>query len=458
MKRIQPVKRVIETRPVRGMRDRFGVDALKYNHVCAIGQSVANLYGFQPVATPILEHASVFERTLGEDSDIIGKELYTFKDKSGDQLTMRPEGTAGAARALLSNNLTNSLPVKWCYHGPMFRHERPQKGRFRQFEQIGVEYFGSRNVSSDVETIDMAATFLKKLSLYDKVEFNLNTLGDSESRANYRSVLTEFLTSHKQNLSEDSVRRLSTNPLRILDSKHPDDASIVAQSPRLSEYLSAASRDRFEQLLENLSSLGISYTLNSNLVRGLDYYQDTVFEFIYRGADVDDSDSLGAQQGTVLAGGRYDGLVKLMSGGKTDVPGIGWAAGIDRLTMLLKDKGFEHSQRPVVIITITEEDTDFNRRLDQRALQLAHQFRTELLIPTVIQHREEGAQSQRVDKLLTKVLKTLPGARYVVFLGRQELEDGGDLINYRDLAQRTQATVPLSSIASSFKSHSQDSA
>ncbi|KAH8549658.1 histidyl-tRNA synthetase, class IIa [Umbelopsis sp. PMI_123] len=371
---------------------------------------------------------------------------------------MRPEGTAGSARALLSNNLTNNLPIKWYYHGPMFRHERPQKGRFRQFEQIGVEYFGSRNASSDVETIDMAATFLKQLGLYDKVELNLNTLGDSESRAKYRSVLTEYLMAHKQSLSEDSVRRLSTNPLRVLDSKHPDDALIITQSPRLSDYLSAPSQDRFEQILDNLTSLDISYTLNSNLVRGLDYYQDTVFEFIYRGSDSNDSDSLGAQQGTVLAGGRYDGLVKLMSGGKTDVPGIGWAAGIDRLTMLLAYKQFEHTHRPVVIITINEEDTAFNRQLDQRALQLAQKFRTEYNIPAVIQHRDDGAQTQRVDKLLTKVLKSSPGTRYVVFLGRQELENGSDLINYRDLVERIQSTVPLDNIAPSFIAHSHGNA
>ncbi|KAG2185983.1 hypothetical protein INT43_002421 [Umbelopsis isabellina] len=454
MSKVNWLKKVIEARPVRGMRDRLGLDALKHNYICSVGQTVSKLYGFQPISTPILEHASVFERTLGEDSDIIGKELYTFLDKSNEQMTMRPEGTAGVARALLSNNLTNNLPKKWYYHGPMFRHERPQKGRFRQFEQMGVEYFGSRNQLADVEVIDMAATFLRKLGLHDKIELNINTLGDSASRLKYRSVLTDYLSKYKNDLSEDSVRRLSTNPLRILDSKHQKDIPIIADAPILTDYLTSDSQQRFEQMLANLESIDIPYKINSNLVRGLDYYQDTVFEYIYKPSEEDGDDSLGAQQGTVLAGGRYDGLIKLMSGGKSDVPGIGWAAGIDRLAMLLPNEPFENADRPVVIITIQDDDMACNQRIETRAAQIAKTLRTRHDIPTVIQHREDGPKTQRVDKLLSKVLKSSPGTRYVIFLGRDELDHDQNTINYRDLKQRTQSTSSITDVAASIKEQS----
>ncbi|CAM0134952.1 unnamed protein product [Umbelopsis sp. WA50703] len=451
MSKLKSLKKVIEARPVRGMRDRLGLDAIKHNYICSVGQSVSKLYGFQPISTPILEHANVFERTLGEDSDIIGKELYTFLDKSNEQMTMRPEGTAGVARALLSNNLANNLPRKWYYHGPMFRHERPQKGRFRQFEQMGVEYFGSRSQLADVEIIDMAATFLRKLGLHDKVELNINTLGDSASRSNYRSILTEYLQKYKNDLSDDSIRRLSTNPLRILDSKHQKDIPIVAEAPILTDYLTASSRQRFDQLLANLESIDIPYKINSNLVRGLDYYQDTVFEYIYKPCERDGDDSLGAQQGTVLAGGRYDGLIKLMSGGKSDIPGIGWGAGIDRLAMLLPNQQFENIDHPVVIITIQDDDVECNQQIETRAAQIAKTFRGSYDIPTIIQHKEDGAQTQRVDKLLSKVLKTSPGTRYVIFLGRDELNYDQDTINYRDLKKRSQSTASIMDVVTSIK-------
>ncbi|KAF9084475.1 hypothetical protein BGX29_010149 [Mortierella sp. GBA35] len=335
-----------QTNPVRGMKDRFGDENRRFQWINDKGAKIASLYGFDQITTPILEYSQVFERTLGESSDVVGKELYSFEDKGGSRLTMRPEGTAGITRALISQKLCNDLPQKFYYSGPMFRHERPQKGRLRQFEQFGVEVYGQSHASSDVETIELASAFLKSLGL-TSASLEINTLGDSASRQNYRTALKDYLSKYTNELSEDSVSRLSTNPLRILDSKSPKDIQILENSPVLSDYLSDASKERFEFITRTLEHLDIPFTINPRLVRGLDYYQDTVFEFKVT------SPLLGAQQGTVLAGGRYDGLVEKM-GGPVGVPSIGWAAGLERLSLLAADERIPATARPIAIIPVPD--------------------------------------------------------------------------------------------------------
>ncbi|KAJ2007201.1 hypothetical protein H4R26_000917 [Coemansia thaxteri] len=317
-------------RAVRGMADRLGVSARKHRHIISQAEAAAESYGFEPIHTPILEYSSVFERSLGADSDVVGKELYKFLDSSQQWMTMRPEGTAGVARAVLSNKLENSIPLRLYYSGEMFRHERPQKGRLRQFEQFGIEVFGASHPAVDVECIELAWSFLNRLSLNGELSLYLNTLGDRESRMEYRAALQHYFANFEQQLSEDSRRRLSTNPMRILDSKEEADVDISRNAPAYSDFLSNASQRHFELVKCGLDELGIPYTLDRKLVRGLDYYQHTVWEVKCS------SELLGRSQGTVLAGGRYDGLTKAL-GGLRSLPGIGWAAGVERLSLLLPD-------------------------------------------------------------------------------------------------------------------------
>ncbi|KAF9366334.1 hypothetical protein BGX34_004259 [Mortierella sp. NVP85] len=261
---------------------------------------------------------------------------------------MRPEGTAGITRALISQNLYHKLPQKFYYHGPMFRRERPQKGRLRQFEQFGIEIYGQNHPSSDVEAIELASAFLASLGL-KSISLEINSLGDSVARESYRDALKSYLSKYTDRLSSDSVRRLSTNPLRILDSKEPQDIEVLKDCPVLSDYLGESSRQRFSFITEMLSALNIPFTVNTRLVRGLDYYQDTVFEFKAASAE------LGAQQGTVLAGGRYDGLVEKM-GGPSGVASIGWAAGLERLCLLVDEKDIPPRKRPVAVIPVPDVD------------------------------------------------------------------------------------------------------
>src|SRR5437588_340073 len=273
----------------------------------------------EEMATPIFEFTEVFARGVGETTDIVAKEMYTFVDKGGEEVTLRPENTAGVVRAVLSNGLTQAAPLKYFYAGPMFRYERPQKGRFRQFHQIGVELLGVAQPQADIEVIALGQRILGALGIADKVVLELNTLGDPQSRAAYRDALVAYFSARLSELSEDSRRRLERNPLRILDSKDPGDQRIALEAPDFAAYLNEASRAFFARVRDDLDRVGIAYRLNPRLVRGLDYYTHTVFEFV--------TTDLGAQ-GTVLAGGRYDGLVELMGG--PAMPGAGWAAGIER--------------------------------------------------------------------------------------------------------------------------------
>ena len=325
--------------PVRGTQDILPEEGRLYRRVEETAFEVAERYGFGEITTPIFEFTEVFSRTLGDTSDIVTKEMYTFEDKGGDQITLRPEGTAGVARAFISNGLQQNLPLKLFYRGPMFRYERPQKGRRRQFRQVGVEILGVATPQADIETISIAQTFLEELDLKDNITLELNSLGDTDSRSAYCDELVKYLSDHQDKLSKDSLERLDRNPMRILDSKDEGDQAVVVDAPRLQDNLNEASQSFFEDLCEGLTKLGIVFEHNTNLVRGLDYYCHTAFEF--------KTSDLGAQ-GTVLAGGRYDGLVGQMGGPET--PGIGWAAGVERLSLLLDD-GAE-AKRPIAVIPV----------------------------------------------------------------------------------------------------------
>ena len=327
--------------PVRGTQDLLPEAARRHRQVSETARAMAELYGFVEMATPILEFTEVFARPIGEHTDIVAKEMYTFTDRGGEEVTLRPENTAGVVRAVVSNGLVQSLPLKFFYSGPMFRYERPQKGRFRQFHQIGVELIGVPQPQADVEVIALGHRVLDALGIGDRVVLELNTLGDSESRSAYREALVSYFSARASELSEDSRRRLERNPLRIFDSKEETDQRVALDAPAFADYQNAEVRRFFDRVCAGLDRLGMIYRLNPRLVRGLDYYTHTAFEFV--------TADLGAQ-GTVMGGGRYDGLVEMMGG--PALSGIGWAAGIERLAMLIAEPS--PPLRPIAVVPIGE--------------------------------------------------------------------------------------------------------
>lgn len=315
--------------PVRGTHDILPDEFEKFHAVVSRARELAALYGFREMATPIFEMTEVFKRSMGETSDVVSKEMFAFDTKGGENVCLRPEFTAGIARAFISNGMQQHLPLKLFSTGPLFRYERPQKGRQRQFHQVNFEWLGDDSAEADVEIILLASRLLYSLSGPKKCKLHINTLGDRESRVRYRDVLVQYLTPHISNLSEDSQRRLKENPLRILDSKDPRDKEITSAAPKITDHLNDHSKARFEKICAALTSknlpLFLELRVDHGLVRGLDYYTDTVFEFV---AETDDMGS----QNTVLAGGRYDGLIEYMGGRST--PAIGFAAGVERLLLL----------------------------------------------------------------------------------------------------------------------------
>lgn len=398
--------------PVRGTHDLLPEDARRHRFITDMSRFIAGRFGFEEIVTPIFEFTDVFKRTLGDMSDIVTKEMYSFEDRSGDSLTLRPEGTAGVARAFISGALSNNLPLKFFYTGPMFRHERPQKGRLRQFHQIGVELLGVATPQGDIETIALGAEVLRGLGVLDKTQLEINTLGDKESRDAYRTVLVEYFSQFADKLSEDSRARLERNPLRILDSKDEGDKRIVAGAPSFADHLTLAAQDFFAQVKAGLSLLGIAFTINPRLVRGLDYYCHTAFEFT--------TDALGAQ-GTVLAGGRYDGLIGAMGGPQT--PGVGWAAGVERLAMLIPEP--PAAERPVAVIPV-------GSLAETVALQVTHALRKAGFITDLGYSGNLSKRMKRANKL---------NARFAVILGDDELARNAAML--RDLDSGDQAEVPL---------------
>ncbi len=332
----------IETpRPIRGTQDMLGEQAARFHKVVETFDRVRRLYGFQRIEVPIFESTAVFERSLGETTDVVSKEMYTFEDRGGDSLTLRPEFTAGIARAYLTEGWQQYAPLKVATHGPLFRYERPQKGRFRQFHQLDAEVIGAAEPAADVELLAFADQLLHELGVADGVTLQLNTLGDSETREAWRQALVAHFESHRGDLSEESQERLLKNPLRILDSKDPRDRPIADAAPEIDANMSDDAKRYFDQVREGLAAAGVAFERNSRLVRGLDYYRHTAFEFV--------TDRLGAQ-GTVLGGGRYDGLIETLGGPHT--PAVGWAAGIERLAMLIEAPAAE---APVVVMALEDD-------------------------------------------------------------------------------------------------------
>ena len=326
---------------IRGTQDIWGKEADRFQRVVETFDRVRRLYAFQRIEVPVFEATEVFARSIGETTDIVSKEMYTFPDRGGDSLTLRPEFTAGICRAYLSEGWQQHAPIKVATHGPVFRYERPQKGRFRQFHQLDAEIIGSDSPLADVELLTLADQLLHELGIADGVTLQLNTLGDAETRDAWRAALVEHFEAHRADLSEDSLARLEKNPLRILDSKDPRDRPAADSAPSIDEFLSPAASEFFAAVTAGLDAAGVNWTRNSRLVRGLDYYRHTAFEFV--------TDRLGAQ-GTVLAGGRYDGLIESLGGSYT--PAVGWAAGIERLAMLLQSADVQ----PLDVIIAVEDD------------------------------------------------------------------------------------------------------
>ena len=338
--------RIPTPQPVRGTQDMLGDFADRFAHVVETFERVRRLYGFKRVEVPVIEPTAVFARSLGETTDVVSKEMYSFDDRGGESVTLRPEFTAGIARAYITNGWQQYAPLKVATHGPLFRYERPQKGRYRQFHQLDAEVLGSDSPLADAELLVFADQLLKELGIAEGVTLTLNTLGDAESRDAWRAALVEHFEAHRGELSEDSLARLDKNPLRILDSKDPRDRPIADSAPDIDVYLTAEAQDFFGAVTAGLDAAGVAWERNARLVRGLDYYRHTAFEFV--------TDRLGAQ-GTVLGGGRYDGLIENLGGPPT--PAVGWAAGIERLAMLLD--GNPSSSVDVAVVVEYPEKENF---------------------------------------------------------------------------------------------------
>ena len=402
--------------PVRGTQDLLPDVARRHRLVRETALRLAHLYGFAEIDIPIFEFTEVFARPIGEHTDIVAKEMYSLKDRGGEDLSLRPEFTAGLVRAVLSNSLTQSTPLKFFASGPVFRYERPQKGRYRQFHQIDAEILGVPQAQADIEVIALARRILNALGIGDRVMLELNTLGDPPSRAAYRDALVAYFSARRSDLSEDSQRRLDTNPLRILDSKDPDDIQINVDAPTFHNFLNMKSRDFFLDVRAGLDGLGINYKLNPHLVRGLDYYTHTVFEFV--------TTDLGSQ-GTVLAGGRYDGLVELMGG--PQMAGVGWAAGIERLALLINEP--PQATRPIAIIPVALIN-------ELRAVFEAEKLRDAGLVVELIYSGNMSRRLHRANRI---------GAKLAVLLGESELALG--VATVRDLDSGIQEPVPLTNLA-----------
>ncbi len=402
--------------PVRGTRDLIGDEQRQYAYVVATARRVAGLYGLDEWQTPIFEDERVFLRTLGDTSDVVTKEMYSFEDRGGDRLTLRPEGTAGVCRALVSNGLTQSLPQKVFYAGPMFRYERPQKGRYRQFHQVGAEWIGAAEPLADAEAIACARDVLRALGVEDGVVLELNTLGDAQSRAAYRAALVAYLEERRAELSAESASRLERNPMRVLDSKDEGDRRIVADAPVIGPHLTPAAQAFYDAVRRGLDRFAVAFRENPRIVRGLDYYSHTAFEFT--------TERLGAQ-GTVLAGGRYDGLVAEMGGPAT--PAIGWAAGIERLSMLVD--GVPAGPEVVAVVPVGEA-------AEAAAVDVLRAVRGAGL-------RAEMAYRGTLKKRMERANRI--GAGFAVILDEDELARG--VAQVRDLRAGAQEEVALGDVA-----------
>jgi histidyl-tRNA synthetase len=383
---------------IRGTQDIFGPEAEAFAFVVETFERVRKLYRFRRIEMPVFERTEVFARSIGETTDIVSKEMYSFEDRGGESLTLRPEFTAGIARAYITDGWQQHAPLKVATHGPLFRYERPQKGRYRQFHQLDAEIIGAAEPQADVELLAMADQLLKELGIADGVTLQLNTLGDADSREGWRAALVSYFRAHRAELSEDSQDRLDRNPLRILDSKDPRDKPFVLDAPKIDDYLSGEAQDYFGKVCEGLEAAGVAWTRAPSLVRGLDYYRHTAFEFV--------TDRLGAQ-GTVLGGGRYDGLIETLGGPHT--PAVGWAAGIERLAMLVG--GEEVDFDPTPVFAIVPDQPEMRDEADRIAYELKKSARGAFYVWTA--HRGHGK------KLAEKAKRE--GVDAILFVRRAEL-------------------------------------
>jgi histidyl-tRNA synthetase len=412
---------VSKLQPVRGTHDLLPDEYRRFAHVVDTAREVARLYGYREMATPIFEFTELFARGIGETTDVVSKEMYTFQDRGGESLTLRPEYTAGICRAFVSNGeLAQQLPLKIFAAGPMFRYERPQKGRQRQFHQIDLEVLGAPEPGADIEVITVAADILDRLGLLGRCVLKLNSLGDPESRAVYRKVLVDYYSRHLAQLSEDSRDRLNRNPLRILDSKDDGDKRINANAPSFADHLNQASRDFFKAVQDGLTAAGVPFEIDPALVRGLDYYTHTAFEFV--------TTHIGAQ-GTVLGGGRYDGLIAELGGPPT--AGIGWAGGIERLVMLANEP--KPLPRPVVLAPL-------GAAAEAKALGIARRLRKAGIAVEQDYRGNMKRRMQRANKL---------NARAAVILGDDELAKG--VAQVKDLDSGEQREVALAKLTDALR-------
>ncbi|MBV7299076.1 histidine--tRNA ligase [Enterovibrio paralichthyis] len=408
---------------IRGMNDCLPTQSPLWQKVEGTVKDVISAYGYSEVRMPIVEMTNLFCRAIGEVTDVVEKEMYTFEDRNGDSLSLRPEGTAGCVRAGIENGLLYNQEQRLWYMGPMFRHERPQKGRYRQFHQFGVEVFGLNGPDVDAELIMMTARLWRKLGIHEHVRLELNSIGSLEARANYREALVEFLMQHEDVLDEDCKRRMHTNPLRVLDTKVPEIQAVLTDAPKLSEYLDEESKQHFAGLCELLDAAGIQYTVNEKLVRGLDYYNRTVFEWI--------TESLGSQ-GTVCGGGRYDGLVEQLGGKPT--PAVGFAMGVERLVLLMETLELSQTRAVVDVYMVTAGDGTL-----VAGMQLAEKLREQVPGLRVMTHFGGGnfkKQFKRADKV---------GASVALVLGEDEVAN--NQVTYKDLKGGEQLTISQDDVA-----------
>lgn len=405
----------------RGTRDIFGKDALSYQMVERAFMDLALVYGFQPIRTPTFEPTGTFKRSLGDSTDIVNKEMYTFLDRSETSLTLRPEGTAPVVRAMISNGLTREVPLKFYYLGSMFRYERPQKGRYREFFQLGVECLGPNDPKVDCEVMALGHHLFKKLKIEDKIQLEINSLGDEESRKSYKKKLFSYFSKFKSELSEDSQRRLTSNPLRILDSKDEKDQKFLTEVPSLADSLNDPSRKYFDKVLKSLDDLKIPYVINAKLVRGLDYYNHTIWEFT--------TTALGAQN-AVLSGGRYDGLMKTMGG--PSLPGVGFGGGIDRMVLLLEE-GLSKTIPSVAVVAMAEE-------AQAEAFALLNELRYQDIPSVMFFSGQPGKQLKKANK------KECWGA---LLIGEDELKNNS--VSLKDFESGQQLSIPRDQIASDIK-------
>ncbi|MBA4822376.1 histidine--tRNA ligase [Pantoea ananatis] len=413
---------------IRGMNDFLPADTAIWQRVEDVLKSVLASYGYSEIRLPIVEQTPLFKRAIGEVTDVVEKEMYTFDDRNGESLTLRPEGTAGCVRAGIEHGLLYNQEQRLWYMGPMFRYERPQKGRYRQFHQIGVEVFGLQGPDIDAELIMLNARWWKALGIADHVRLELNSIGSPEARANYRDALVAFLEQHKEALDEDCKRRMYSNPMRVLDSKNPDIQTLLNDAPQLGDYLDVESSEHFDGLRALLDDAGIAYTVNQRLVRGLDYYNRTVIEWV--------TDSLGSQ-GTVCGGGRYDGLVEQLGGRAT--PGVGFAMGMERLVLLVQavNPEFEPARNVDVYVIASGQG------VQSAAMQLAEKLRDHLPEMKLMTNFGGGnfkKQFARADKW---------GARVALVLGEDEQKAGQVVI--KDLRNGEQQTLAQADAAAALR-------